>query len=120
ELEKNIVALETIQEQIEVLENLSRENIFHFLENVDQWDVISAAYAQSYLQGDLEKIKTMGLRFPSRHSSVIDRRDQIFFERARGYLEEGDALLCVGAPHILGLRRLLTADGYSFRACHPQ
>jgi len=115
ELGKHVLVLETIEEQIEVLENLSLENILRFLEQVDRWDVISDAYAQSYLQGDLEGIKIMGFRFPSRHRSVIDRRDQVFFERAGAYLEEGDALLCVGAPHILGLCRLLTADGYRCR-----
>ena len=64
------------------------------------------------MAGDLEKLRLKGLRFPSRHSSVIDRRDQIFFERLLEYLEQGDAVVLVGAPHVRGMSRLLCEDGY--------
>ena len=113
-LDKNIAFLESIEEQIEVLGNLSREKILHFLKSVDQWDASAEAYVRAYLEGDLEGIKNMGLRFPSRHFSVIDRRDKLFFERMQGYLEEGGAVVCVGAPHIRGLGELLRAGGYAF------
>ena len=41
-----------------------------------------------------------------------DRRDH---SRLQGYLEEGDAVVCVGAPHILGLGELPRAGGYAFQ-----
>ncbi len=62
--------------------------------------------------GDLERIKSKGLRFPSRHHSVIDHRDKIFYARMLEYLEQGDAVVFVGAPHVRGVSKLLRADGY--------
>lgn len=113
QLEKKIVFLETIDEQIRVLENISRERIIDFLRQVDRWPKLAREYAACYLAGDLEKLRTKGLRFPSRHPSVIDRRDQIFFERLQKYLEQGDSVALVGAPHVRGLSKLLCEDGYT-------
>jgi len=112
-LAKKIVFLETIEEQVGVLENISRERIIDFLKQVDQWPKMAREYAACYLAGDLEKLRSKGLRFPSRHHSVIDRRDQIFFERLHAYLEQGDAAALVGAPHVRGLSKLLLEDGYN-------
>jgi len=112
EMNKNIVFLETIEEQIEVLENLSHEKIIVFLKGVDRWDYYTEEYAKSYLNGDLEKLISMGLVHPSRSSLVIQRRDQIFYERMLTYLEDGGAVVCVGAPHIRGISAMLRANGY--------
>jgi uncharacterized protein YbaP (TraB family) len=112
ELGKKIVFLESIEEQIKVLESLSRERILEFLRNVDQWPQLAEDYIQSYLDGDLDKMKYMRLRFPSRHHSVIDHRDQIFYDRMQDYLAQGDLVAFVGAPHVRGIQRLLIEDGY--------
>lgn len=113
QLAKKIVFLETIEEQIKVLENLSRDRIIEFLKRVDQWQEQARDYASCYLAGDLEKLKTKGLRFPSRHHSVINHRDRIFFERMSEYLNQGDAVAFVGAPHVRGMSKLLIEDGYT-------
>ncbi len=115
DLGKEIVFLESIEEQIQVLESLSSERILEFLRNVDQWPQLAEDYVQSYLEGDLEKMKYMRLRFPSRHHSVIDHRDQIFYDRMQEYLEQGDLVAFVGAPHVRGIRKLLLEDGYEVR-----
>ena len=114
-LEKNIVFLETIDEQIEVLESLSHKRIIEFLKRVNQWREVTQDYEKCYLNADLEQLKSKGLRFPSRHHSVIDDRDRIFFERMTSYLKEGNAVACVGAPHVRGLCKLLQTDGYQIR-----
>jgi uncharacterized protein YbaP (TraB family) len=115
ELGKKIVFLESIEEQIKVLENLSHARILEFLKSFDKWPILADAYVQSYLDGDLEKMKYMRLRFPSRHPSVIDHRDEIFYERMHDYLEKGDLVAFVGAPHVRGLNKLLIQDGYQVR-----
>jgi len=112
QLGKKIVFLETVEEQINVLENISRDRIIDFLKHVDDWPKLTREYAACYLAGDLEKLRSKGLRFPSRHHSVIDRRDQIFFERLREYFKQGDAVILVGAPHVRGLSELLSEYGY--------
>jgi len=114
-LGKKIVFLETIEEQINVLENLARDRIIDFLKRVDQWHGLAQDYVRCYLAGDLEQIKSKGLLFPSRHPSVIDHRDKIFFERMREYLEQGDAVAFVGAPHVPGVSKLLCEDGYQIK-----
>ena len=114
-LNKEIGFLETIEEQIEVLENLSVDRILSFLKGVDQWHKLSKEYEKCYLAGDLARLKSTGLRFPSRHHTVIDNRDKIFFERMRKYLQRGDAAVFVGAPHVRGIANLLSEDGYQIK-----
>ena len=111
-LSKKIVFLETIEEQITVLENLSRDRIIAFLKQVDQWSETAQDYATCYLDADLRKLKSKGLRFPSRHHTVINHRDRIFYQRMSDYLKQGDAVVFVGAPHVRGMSQLLLQDGY--------
>jgi len=118
ELGKNIVFLETIEEQIKVLKSLSRKRILEFLGSVDRWPILTQTYVECYLEGDLEKLRSMGLRFPSRHQSVIDHRDQIFYERMQAYLNEGEVIAFVGAPHVRGMSKLLRKDGYQVKGPH--
>ncbi len=115
EFGKKIVFLETIEEQITVLESLARDRIIDFLKCVDQWHELAQDYVTCYLAGDLERIKSTGLRFPSRHHSVINHRDKIFYEGMLQYLEQGDAVVFVGAPHVRGVSKLLREDGYQIK-----
>jgi uncharacterized protein YbaP (TraB family) len=115
QLGKNIVFLETIEEQIKVLARLSKKRILEFLGNIDRWPILAQAYVECYLDGDLEKLRSMGLRFPSRHQSVIDHRDEIFYERIQAYLNEGEVIVFVGAPHVRGMSKLLRKDGYQIK-----
>ena len=114
-LGKKIVFLETIEEQINVLENLTHDRIIDFLKRVDQWHELALDYVKCYLAGDLEQIKSKGLRFPSRHHSVIDHRDKIFYERMHDYLAQGDAVVFVGVPHMPGVGKLLCENGYQIK-----
>ncbi|MGD8962507.1 MAG: TraB/GumN family protein, partial [Desulfobacterales bacterium] len=112
ELDKKIIFLESIEEQIKVLQNISHEKIIRFLKQTDQWETLANDYVKSYLKGDLEKLRLSGIRFPSRHHTVIDHRDKIFFERMQAELARGGVVAFLGAPHLKGMSRLLLADGY--------
>ncbi|MDJ0816096.1 MAG: TraB/GumN family protein [Desulfobacterales bacterium] len=112
QLSKKIVYLETIEEQIQVLENLSRDRIIEFLKQVEHWQELAREYAECYLAADLENLKSKGLRFPSRHYSVIDHRDRIFYERMLEHVNNGNAAIFVGAPHVLGISKYLRRDGF--------
>ena len=114
-LGKKIVFLETIEEQINVLESLAHDRIIDFLKSVDHWQDLAQGYIKCYLAADLEQLRSKGLRFPSRHHSVIDYRDEIFFERMLEYLKQGNAVAFVGAPHVWGICKLLRADGFQIR-----
>jgi uncharacterized protein YbaP (TraB family) len=112
ELGKQIIFLETIEEQIKVLQNISHDNIIFFLSQIDRWRIFAKEYVECYLDGDLEKLKFTRVRFPSRHHSVINERDKIFHQRMRTELEQGQVVAFLGAPHLRGMSRLLMADGY--------
>ena len=115
ELGKKIIFLESIEEQIRVLQNISHEKIMHFLKQTDQWEALANEYVKSYLKGDLEKLRLSGIRFPSRHHTVIDHRDEIFFKRMQAELARGNVVAFLGAPHLKGMSRLLLADGYQVK-----
>ncbi len=115
ELGKKIIFLESIEEQIKVLQNISREKIIHFLKQTDHWETLANDYVRFYLKGDLEKLRFSGIRFPSRHHSVINHRDDIFFERMQAELAQGDVVAFLGAPHLKGMSRLFLADGYQVK-----
>ena len=115
EMGKEVAFLETIEEQIKVLESLSLERIQFFLERVDQWSEYAQAYVNAYLDGDLENLKSMWGRFPTRHSAVIGDRDEILYKRMLANLERGDAIAFVGAPHLRGISDLLRNDGYEIQ-----
>jgi ribulose-5-phosphate 4-epimerase/fuculose-1-phosphate aldolase len=55
------------------------------------------------------------IRFPSRHHTVIDHRDEIFFERMQAEPAPGGVVAFLGAPHLNGMCRLLLADGYQIK-----
>ncbi|MGD2124436.1 MAG: TraB/GumN family protein [Desulfobacteraceae bacterium] len=112
---KPVIFLETIEEQIKVLENLSHEKILYFLEQVDHWNAYAQKYVKCYLKGDLENLTPMWSRFPTRHGSVIGRRDRILYERMARYLKKGDAVAFVGAPHLRGIGQMLRADGFEIQ-----
>lgn len=115
EMKKTIVFLETIEEQIGVLEGLPHERIIDFLKRADRWNNYLGKYVKYYLRGDLEKLLTLSTGFPSRSFTVIERRDEIFFERMRPHLEKGGAIVFVGAPHVNGICRMMMAEGYEVR-----
>jgi uncharacterized protein YbaP (TraB family) len=112
DLSKKIEFLESIEDQISVLESLARERIVAFLNRVDQWHELARGYADCYLAGDLARLKSQGLRFPSRHRSVINHRDNRFYDNMREHFTTGDAVAFVGAPHVRGVSKLLGEAGF--------
>jgi uncharacterized protein YbaP (TraB family) len=114
-MQKDIIPMETIEEQIEVLETVSRDQIIDFLGRIDQWGSYTGDFVKWYLAGDLEKIYSNPYRFPTRSPLVIEDRDKVFYERMLHHLERGDAAAFVGIPHVMGISRLLSADGYEVR-----
>ena len=112
ELGKERLFLETIDEQIEVLRSLPAERIRRFLENHERWRAVAEDYAEAYAEGNLEGIRWLSLGFPTRHHDVIGRRDRLFRERVASELDQGGAVVFMGAPHIRGVARLLREDGF--------
>jgi len=109
---REIHFLETIAEQVQVLEQIPLERMIRFLKKVRHWDEYSDAYVQVYLRGALADWMAGTSDFPSRCPPVIDERDRIFFERMQPFLQKGETAVFLGAPHLWGVNRMLENDGY--------
>jgi len=113
EMGKRIVFLETIEEQIQVLGSLSQKKIVDFISRMDQWNSYTRRFVKWYLAGDTDKIFSNPYGFPTRDPGIIDRRDDIFFERMLSHMEEGNAAAFVGAPHLARLTTMFAESGFS-------
>ena len=109
---REIHFLETIAEQVQVLEQIPLERMIRFLKKVRHWDEYSDAYVQVYLRGALADWMAGTSDFPSRCSPVIDDRDRIFFQRMQPFIQKGETAVFLGAPHLWGVNRMLENDGY--------
>jgi uncharacterized protein YbaP (TraB family) len=112
-LGKQIQFLETLEEQLEVLDNISLDRIARLLNDVDTWVDYNRKYVQYYLEGELENLVNLTSRFATRGPVVVGARDRILFERMLPVIEREDALAFVGFPHIPGVVKLFRDDGYT-------
>lgn len=112
-LRKNVVFMETIEEQVEVLDAVSCEQMADFLKRINSWNAYSRDFMRWYVDGNLTEIARNPYGFPTRNPQVIGRRDEIFVERMAPYLERGDAAVFVGIPHVVGIERMLLEAGFS-------
>jgi uncharacterized protein YbaP (TraB family) len=109
---KEIQFLETIEEQIQVLEQIPADRMIRFLKKVHQWDEYSDSYVRVFLRGSLADWMSGTSDFPSRCSPVIDERDRVFYRRMKPFIEKGGSAVFLGAPHLHGVNQMLEADGY--------
>lgn len=110
-----IVALETVDEQIEFMTGLPREDQISLIRAaVDDHDNDAAIFERmvsAYLDGDLDRLKTLadgemvGLNARiARHfnEAGLAARNRRMLERAAPWLEAGGLIIAVGALHLHG------------------
>lgn len=112
---KAVCAMETIAEQLDVLESIPLPRIARFLRDCRLWDRFIRQNARAYLRGDLDKLFGTSVEFPTRTERVVHRRDARFFERMVPFLEEGGCAVFVGSAHLINLRRMLAEAGFTVR-----
>jgi uncharacterized protein YbaP (TraB family) len=111
-LRREVVFLETIDEQIAGLEGIPVDRIVRFFQKIDQWEEWAEAHSRLYLRGDLEAMLAMSQEFPSRCPSIVEYRDPVMFDRMKGYFEKGAVMAFVGTTHIPGIQKRFQAEGY--------
>jgi uncharacterized protein YbaP (TraB family) len=111
-LGKEVHFLETIEEQIQVLEQIPVERMILFLKKVHQWDEYSESYVRVFLRGSLADWMSGTSDFPSRCPPVIDERDRVFYRRMIPFVEKGNSAVFLGAPHLHGVNQMFEGDGY--------
>jgi hypothetical protein len=114
-LGKEIVYLETIEEQIAALEAVPLERILNFM-NVD-WSAYCAAYERHYLAGELDALVAAAQAFPTYCEPIIERRDPLLAERMARELERGQACVVIGVAHCPGVLARLNELGYVYFPC---
>jgi uncharacterized protein YbaP (TraB family) len=103
--------LETIEEQLEALDNVPFERFVHFLKHVD-WRRSRQEHLEGYLRGDLEGLMARISGYPTVCDAIVGKRDPIMFERMKGFLEIGPTIAFVGASHCPGIKSMLLEAGY--------
>lgn len=112
---KNILPMETIDEQIATLESIPVERIVRFFRQCEHWKGFIRKNRCAYLKGNLEAMMGTSVEFPSRTDMVINRRDELFLERMLPHLETGRCAVFVGSAHMFNLRDMLAQTGFSVR-----
>lgn len=115
---KQIVFLETIDEQIQALENIPVKRILSFIKNFEQWDKYSKKYKKYYLKGDIQNLMFISENFPTRCESIVEKRDLILYERMHPFLERNSILVFCGTIHIKGITERLIENGYKIKPYH--
>jgi len=111
DLGKPVHSLETIEEQLEALDNVPFERFVHFLKHVD-WRRSRQEHLDCYLRGDLAGLMGRISGYPTVCDAIVGKRDPVLFERMRGFLDKGPTIAFVGASHCRGIMALLRGDGY--------
>ncbi len=110
-LGKSVHFLETIQEQLEALDNIPVERFVRFLRNAS-WGGSRRNHLECYLHGDLKGLATKIGAFPTVCESIIEKRDPILYRRMTPFFEKGKTIAFVGTAHCRGIMALLLEDGY--------
>ena len=112
---KAVVGMETIAEQIEILESIPLSRVVRFFRLCDRWDGYIKRNERAYLKGDLSGMMGTSTEFPTRTERVIHRRDLLFLERMTPFLKAGRCAVFVGTAHLLNLLPLLEGAGFTVR-----
>lgn len=112
-LRKPIHFLETLDEQLAVLDNIPLDRIARQLNDIKNWESYQNEYVKIFLDGDLEKLIALTARFVTRGPVVVGARDRILFDRMKPILEREDTVAFIGFPHIPGVIQLFRDAGYA-------
>jgi uncharacterized protein YbaP (TraB family) len=113
-LGKRVDTLETIQEQLDALDNVPLERFVRFLQN-GGWHRSRRAHARCYLAGDLKGLVEVARDYPTCCDAIIGKRDPVLYERMRPFLDAGAAVVFVGTTHVPGITARLVRDGFTVR-----
>lgn len=128
-------ALETIDEQLDIFDQLSLDDQIAFLKSslsqLEDFDSNFAQMKKLYLAGDLDAIH----RFSEQQTAkgdhpvmkrlmyrILEERNERMFARVQPHLAQSGTLIAVGALHLpgqLGLLQMFRQAGYAVKAIDP-
>ena len=125
---KKLCALETLQEQLSVFDELSQTDQITLLKDslnfMPEVQALNEKLVQAYLEGDLDEIYRRSMELQTKDdelasrlmNSLIDKRNTRMLERILPELAQGRVFIAVGALHLPGengLLNLLRGAGYA-------
>ncbi len=112
EMGKEVLCMESIQEQLETLESIPVERITGFFRQCGHWKKYINKNMKAYLKGNLDAMMGTSVEFPSRTDTVIDQRDEVFLERMLPHISNGRCAVFVGSAHMFNLQGMLSQAGF--------
>ena len=130
----DVIALETIDEQLDFLKGLSHDAQIELLRSaVSEHERMRETFEElitAYLTGDLGELEALSMRqLDGMDEEIVDhfhdiglvQRNQVMVERALPYLEQGGLMIAVGALHLVGedgLVSLLEREGFTLEGIY--
>ncbi len=112
-LGKRIGCLETLEEQLAVLDSIPVSRIVRQLNDVAHWDAYRREYVRLYLEGNLTGLIALTAGFVTRGPVIVGQRDRRMFDALRPVFDTVDAVAFIGFPHVPGVTRLFQEAGYT-------
>ena len=128
-------ALETIDEQLDIFDELSMADQIEFLKSslaqLDEFDANFARMKALYLAGDLDAIQAFSEQQSGQREHpvmqrlmqrILEERNVRMFARVQPYLAQSGTLIAVGALHLpgqQGLLQMFRQAGYTVTAVKP-
>lgn len=115
-----VLGLETIQEQMNIMDKMPAKVLLESLTDTDSIEVLSESLIQSYLKGEIDEVAKMmeedNTAEAWMNELLVDRND-VMFERSKKRLTSGESLfIAVGCGHLAGKNGLIAqyrSSGYT-------
>lgn len=124
-----LAQLESADEQLDLFDTLPEseqiELLMSSVNSLDKVDDLTEVLMQAYLQGNLEKIIEMNDKLSAEEKNprlqdlmtkLVQKRNQLMFQRMQKYIQKGHTMIAVGALHLAGeegLLNLLQQQGWT-------
>jgi hypothetical protein len=107
-----VTHIETLEEQLEVLDGIPLRRLVRQLNDVERWPEYTETYARRFLAGDLDGLLELAQTFHMRRRPRMSERDGRQFERILELFRTKTAAAFVGFPHVPGVARLFEERGW--------
>lgn len=117
--DKKIIGIETIEEQLEILETIPNDYIVDYFKNIDQAKEDMEIIIKLYQSAELEDLLEMMLKDKSMvmiQQTLLTDRNIKMSERIKKLIKEQSVFIAVGAGHLPGqegIINMLTRAGYN-------
>lgn len=114
-----LIGLETLEEQIAVIDRMTAQMLIDHLEDIDREDSLAAVMPRLYANEDLNGLASITNDTTEAYAGLLeslnDDRNVVMVQRMKQMLNTGDAFIAIGALHLTGEKSillLLEKEGY--------